>query len=84
MRDNAENRRTNHRYKLEIFSQEIVVRTLGVPGYKSPFRVVEVARRELKTVPTATHVRIRSLCGREHNIFASDGWWKCQMKAFKL
>lgn len=78
------NNKIHDRYKVEIVSQDSIVRTLGIPAQKSRFRVVEIARKELKTVPTATHATIRALNGSEHDVFATDGWWKCQLKAFKL
>ncbi|MGX5913498.1 hypothetical protein ACR0ST_02015 [Aliidiomarina sp. Khilg15.8] len=84
MASTANTKKAHDRYKVEIFSQDSLVRTLGIPAHKSRFRIVEIARKELKTVPTATHVTIRALNGVQHDIFAADGWWKCQMKAFKL
>lgn len=72
------------RYKIEIVSLDIVIRTLGVPANRRRVRVMEVTRRELNSVSTATHAVIRSLDGTEHTVYAKDGWWRYQMKAFQL
>ena len=72
------------KYKIEILSQDSVIRTLGVPENRARVRVLEITRRELRSVPTATHAVVRSLDGTEHTIYAKDGWLRCQLMAFKL
>lgn len=72
------------KYKIEILSQNSVIRTLGVPANRQRVRVVEITRRELSSVPTATHAVIRGLDGTEHTVYAKDGWLRCQLMAFKL
>ncbi|MCC5879113.1 MAG: hypothetical protein JJU03_04380 [Idiomarina sp.] len=72
------------RYKVEILSQDNLVRTLGIPASRPRVRVVEIVRRELRTASTSTHATIRALDGTEHVIYAKDNWLLCQLKAFKL
>lgn len=81
----ASNNNNDHdRYKVEIFCNDNSLRTLGIPKHKSRLRVVEVARQEIRRVPTATHATVRALSGNTLTVYANDGWWKCQFKALKL
>lgn len=80
---NAKNK-VHNRYKIEILSQDSVIRTLGVPDNRPRERVLEITRRELKSTPTATHAVIRALDGTEHTVYAKDSWLRCQLKALQL
>lgn len=84
---NVLNNNKNHihnRYKVELISQDTVIQTLGVPSNRTRLHVVEIARRELRRISTATHADIRALNGRVHTVYAHDGWLTCQFKALKL
>lgn len=72
------------RFKIDIKSQDTVIQTLGVPSNRTRLHVVEIARRELRRISTATHADIRALNGRVHTVYAHDGWLTCQFKALKL
>lgn len=72
------------RYKVELMSQGNVLRTLAIPANKPRVRVMEITRREPKSLATATHATVRGLDGKEHVIYAIDSWLTCQLKAFKL
>ena len=72
------------RYRIEICMGDQVINKLGVPASRKPLHVVEIARKELKHISTATHATIRGLHGNEVEIYAMDGWLRCQLKALKL
>ncbi|RUO37337.1 hypothetical protein CWE13_05080 [Aliidiomarina shirensis] len=75
---------TFDRYRIEICMGDQVINKLGVPANRKALHVIEIARNELKHVSTATHAKVRGLNGDEIEIYAMDGWFRCQMKALKL
>ena len=80
----SQNEAKHSRFKIEIKSQDTVIQTLGVPSNRTRLHVVEIARRELRRIATATHAEIRALNGEVQTVYAHDGWLTCQFKALKL
>lgn len=78
------NSEQHQRYKIEICKGDEVIQKLGIPLTHTRFHVVEIARKELKRVSTATHASIRDAEGTVVEIFPSDSWATIQMQAFRL
>ena len=81
---NKTKNKVHDRYKVDICSQNSVIRTLGIPQDRPRVKVIEITRRELKGVSSATHAVIRALDGTEHTVYAKDSWLSCQLKALQL
>lgn len=72
------------RYRIQICMGDEVIHKLALPSRKTRLQVVEFARRELAHTSTATHALVRGLNGCEIEVFTSDSWLRCQMKALSL
>lgn len=72
------------KYRVAVMYNDEVLHKLGIPASSSPFKVMEIARRELKNTIVATHVYVRNLNGKEVELRKGHSWLKAQLLALTL
>ncbi|WP_194756855.1 hypothetical protein [Aliidiomarina indica] len=72
------------RYRIEIYKGDELITKLAVPKSRTRFHTMEIARKEVARVPTATHARVRSLTGHEVEVYQGDSWLSTQITALKM
>lgn len=76
--------RIHSKYRIAVMQGDEVMHKLSVSANESPFKVMDIARRELKQTITATHALVRGLSGKELELNRQHNWLAAQLMALKL